>query len=120
MSIETDVCALLVGFPALAALVGTRVALNAVNEGTPLPYVIVSAQHAFTYTLNREISADQAAVTIECWGKSAAQAEAVANAAADAVLAAPLDTGATLLARVGGTDPENGLDASVLTVEWWA
>jgi hypothetical protein len=119
VSIETDVCALLSGHASVAALVNSRVALNAVNEGTPLPYVIVSAQHAFTFTLDSSISADQAAVTIECWGKSAAQAEAVGDAVADAILTAAPITGATLLARVGGVDPENGLDASVLTVEWW-
>ena len=120
MSIETDVCALLTSTPGVNALVAGRVALNAVNEATPLPYIIVSANHAFTFTLDKSISSDEAAVTIECWGKSAAQAEAVGDAVAAAVLLAPSDSCATLLARVGGVDPENGLDASVLTVEWWA
>ena len=120
MSIETDVCALLTGHAGVSALVAGRVALNAVNEGTPLPYIIVSANHAFTFTLDKSIDADQATVTVECWGKSAAQAEAVGDAAAAAVLLAPPLAGATLLARIGGVDPENGLDASVLTVEWWS
>jgi hypothetical protein len=120
MSIETDVLALLAGFPGVASLVAGRLALNAVNEGTLLPYIIVSANHSYTFTLDKTISADEAAVTIECWGKSAAQAEAVGDAVAAAILTAPLITGATVLARVGGVDPENGLDASVLTVEWWA
>jgi len=120
VSIETDVCALLTASPEVQALVAGRVALNAVNEGTTLPYIIVSANHAFTFTLDKSISADEAAVTIECWGRSAAQAEAVGDAVAIAILTAPLITGATVHARVGGVDPENGLDASVLTVEWWA
>jgi hypothetical protein len=120
VSIETDVCALLAGFPSLRPLVNGRIALNTVAEGTALPYIIVSANHAFTFTLDKTISSDEAAVTIECWGKSAAQVEAVADQVAAAILLAPPLSGATVLARVGGVDPENGLDASVLTVEWWA
>jgi Protein of unknown function (DUF3168) len=120
VSIETDVCSLLTGDPGVAALVAGRVALNAVNEGTPLPYIIVAANHAYTFTLDKTISSDEAAVNIECWGRSAAQAEAVGDAVAAAVLLAPPLSCATLLSRIGGVDPENGLDASVLTVEWWA
>jgi hypothetical protein len=120
MSAETDFRALLVAHPGLAALVGTRVAENAVPEGAQLPFVAFTSRHELTHNLLGEVMADQCLFTVQCWARSSAEAAAVAAQVLLAVQAADPARGAVVLSTEGGYDSELRLDASILSVEWWA
>ncbi len=120
MSAETDFRALLVAHPGLAALVGTRVAENAVPQGAALPYVAFTARHELTHNLLGEVMADQVAFTVQCWGANASEAAAVAAQVALAVQAAEPARGAVVISTDGAYDPQTGADASILSIEWWA
>lgn len=120
MSIESDFRALLVGHAPLAALVGSRVALNAVPDESATPLVVFAATHNRELGLDNTLLSDQASIEVQCWAETATQADAVADAVISAIATAPAAAGAVCLARSTTFDPELGLDAAVLTVEWWA
>ena len=119
MSAEADFRALLVAHAPLVALVGGAggVAQNAVEQGRAPPYVVFSAQHAPEYGLDNTLLADEVTFSVECWAADAGSADAVADEVATA-----LAIGARLVptARATGYDAETGLDATVLTIQWWA
>ena len=115
MSAETEFRAVLAGYAGLTALVSTRIAQNSIEQGAALPYVVFSSQQQPTHGLNNTLLATQVTFATECWADTAAAADAVA----DQVLAALAAQGVVHTARVSGFDPELGLDATVLTVEWW-
>lgn len=120
MSAETDLRAALVAESTLTALVGTRVVQNGVAEGTALPYVIFTSQHAFENNLLGQAMLDAVTFTIECWATGALAADAVADAVVLALTNhAPVANAACLTGRASGFDGSLGLDATVLTVEWW-
>lgn len=121
MSIETAFRSLLAGYAPLTALVSNaRIAQNAVPDGGALPCVVFSATHNRTLGLDNSLQADQAAISVQCWAETAVAADAVADAVTAAIATAPADAGAVVLDRAGTYDAELGLDATVLTVEWWA
>lgn len=120
MSVETDFRALLAGHAGTAALVGTRIALNAVPEGSAYPLVVFAAAHDRTLALNNALMFDQCQITVECWAATAAGADALADQVVAAVATAPAAAGAVVLSRSSTHDPELGLDGTVLGVEWWA
>lgn len=120
MSAETDLRALLAGHAGTAALVGDRIAHNAIRQGAPTPYVVFTATHDPIRNLLGDQLADQVAFAVQCWGGTAAQAEAVADAVTAGIAQAPVQRGAVVTTRASGFDDELGLDAVILTVEWWA
>lgn len=120
MSIETDFRALLAANAGVAALVGTRIALNAVPDNSGYPLIVFGATHNRTLGIDNTLLADQATLVVMCWGKTSAEAEAVADAVIAAVPTAPAAAGAVVLDRAGTFDEELGLDGVALTVEWWA
>lgn len=120
MSIETTFRALLAAHAPLAALVGTRIAQDVMAQGQPTPFVVFTATHDLQHNLLGEVLADACTLTVQCWGTTSAQAEAVADAAQAAVATAPGDAGATTTSRTAGYDEETDLHATVLAVEWWA
>lgn len=110
----------------LAALVGQRIALNAITVDAPAPYVVYTlATEGQGATLLGDPADDDLRYTItaECWAASAPDAGAVADQVAAAVHAADQAPGsnlcATVTARATGFDAETGLDACVLTIDWW-
>lgn len=111
----------LLAYPPLVVLVGDRVAQNGVELGVALPYIVFSAQHAPTMGLLDSVPMiNQVTFSLECWSASAVEADAVADAVLAALLSqAPPNAAATLLARGSGFDGDLGLDATVLSVEWW-
>jgi hypothetical protein len=117
MSIETDFRALLAAHSPLVALVGQGIALNAVQPDQPLPYIVYTAEHQIEHNLQGDVVDDTASLTVQCWGKTPAQAEAVADQVVLALDAAPLTSYAAVLTRATGFDPELQLDACLLTVE---
>ena len=120
MSIEADFRTLLAGYAPLGALVGTRIAMNSVPEGSTLPLVVFTSSHERTLGLDNSLLADTCTLAVQCWGQTAASAEAVADAVVAAVATAPAASGAVVTARETNFDPDLGLDATQLTVEWWA
>jgi hypothetical protein len=115
MSAESDFRAVLAAYAPLTALVGTRIAQNAVPQGATLPYVAFTASHAPEYGLDNTLHGDAVTFSIECWAESAAEADAVAVQ----VQAALLSEGVVCTAAGGTYDPEQGLDATALQAEWW-
>lgn len=120
MSVEADFRALLAGHAPLTALVSTRIALNAVPDQSALPLVVYAVSHNRTLGLDNSLLADQCAIAVQCWADTATQADAVADAVLGAVATAAASTGAVVTERSTTFDPDIGLDATLLTVEWWA
>lgn len=121
MSIESDFHALLAAWAPLTALVGTKgIAQEVVNAGSPVPYVVYTAEHQLEHNLLGDVVDDTAALTVQCWGRDPLQADQVANEVVLALESAPLLSYAIVLNRQSGFDPELDLHATVLTVEWTA
>jgi hypothetical protein len=122
VSVETAFRAALLADAGLTALVGTRVAENAVPQGTALPYVVFSARHEPQHGLDSDVQAEQCSIEVQCWGATAASAHAVADAvtaAVDAFDAASTQAAAAVVSRASGYDADLALDADVLMVDWW-
>ena len=120
-SAEDDFRAALVAHAPLVALVGDRVEQNGVELGTALPYVVYTTTHTPTLTLLGEVAIDEVAFQCECWSTTAMGADIVADAVIAALVAhAPLINAATMLSRGTGFDGDLGLDATVLTISWYA
>lgn len=121
MSVETDFRAALVAHAALTALVGTRIAQNAVPQGSSYPLVVFTVLHQRELSLFNEQHADAATISVQCWAETSASAAAVADAV-EAALAADATAQAadcTVTLRETAFDPELGLDAEQLSIEWW-
>jgi hypothetical protein len=120
MSAETDLRALLAGHAGVSALVGSNIAHNAIKAQTPPPYVVFTCAHSPLLTIGAGALADQCLFSIQCWGKTAANAEAVADAVQAALATAPAARGVAITSRASGYDEELGFDATIFSVEWWA
>ena len=119
MSIETDFRALLAGHAPLAALVSTRIALNAVPEGASFPLVVFATSHDRQNGLDGTLLYDNCSIAVQCWADTAAIADAVADAVLAAVATAPSARSATVSDRGTTFDPDLGADGVTLTVSWW-
>lgn len=119
MSIETDFRATLVAHAPLVALIGPRLALNALPDAVGLPALVYGVRHDRTSGLDGTLLADQAGIVVQCWGDTAASAQAVADAVVAAVSTAPAAAGAVVNDRSDTFDADLGIDGVVLTVEWW-
>ena len=121
MSIEDDFRAALVAHAPLVAVVGDNIEQNGVDTDTPVPYVVFTTSHDITSGLDGTPLVDQATISVECWGASALEADQVADLVVAALVAhAPPANCATLTGRATGYDGDIGLDATVLSLEWWS
>lgn len=120
MSIESDFRALLAGDAGVSALVGNRIAQNAVPAGSQMPLIVFGAAHERSLGIDNTLLADRAQIIAQCWAETSAQADAVADAVIAAVALAPADAGAVVLDRSSSFDAEQDLHATELSVEWWA
>lgn len=121
MSAETSFRAALAARAQLTALVGTRIALNAVPEDEPMPLVVFGARHDPERSLDGTLIVDQVTFTVQCWGRTAAEAAQVADeveAAINAHDAASTNVCTWVESRADGHDGDLGLDAQILTVMW--
>lgn len=118
MSIEPDLLACLQGFAPLATRVADAIAQNAIPETAAAPYVVATFEHALEHNLLNEVVDDTATVTVECYGKSATEADEVADLVQAALSLAPATHYVSVEGRRNGYDPETQLDVTVLTVEW--
>jgi hypothetical protein len=78
MSAETSFAALLSAHAPLTALVGTRIAQNAVPQDEPMPLVIFAASHDLTLGLDDTMLADEVTFITQSWAADAVSAAAVA------------------------------------------
>lgn len=115
MSAESDLQALLEGAAGVTALVGDRIAQNAIDQGQDAPYIVYTSQHTPEYGLSNAVLANNVQFRIECWAGTAAEADEIA----DAVRAALLADGVVCTSRVTGHSPETQLDATILVADWW-
>lgn len=119
MSIESDFRALLAGYSALTALVGTRIAQSAVDNAPDLPCVVFDCAQTPVDSIDVPRLTMRGLIAVQCWAMTAAAAGQVA----DAVVAA-VDTATTHAARLTERsttfDPELGADGVTLVVDWWA
>lgn len=118
MSIEADFRAQAVAHAPLVSLVGQRVALNAVPQGSTLPLVAYTVRHDPQYTLDGTLVADVAAIEAQCWAQTSVQAEAVADALSTGVAHVNAVRSCTLISRATGYDSETDLHACVIVFEW--
>lgn len=119
MSIEADFRAQLAGYAPLTALVSTRIALNALLDSAGMPCVVFGLVITPIIDAGLVKLAERAAITVQCWGETAASAQAVADSAVAAVAAAPISHAAQLVDRSTAYDEELGLDGVLLTFDWW-
>ena len=117
MSAEADMVAMLRADYGVQLLVGGRVFLNAADESTPAPYVVVTASHTPTYGLSGALLVDLVSFTLACWGSSADQAELVGDAVQSLIDNASPVLELQVKLRSGGFDGQTTMDVSVLTVE---
>lgn len=120
MSTEIEFRALLADDPALSALVGNRIALNATPELSQFPVVVFTSMHDRWGTLGDANAEDQVTLLVQCWDETAAGADAVADAVEAAISTAPAGRCAAVTNRASTFDADMGLDGVSLTVEWWA
>lgn len=114
MSAETELRALLTADASLTALVGNRIAQNAVPQDEDYPLVVFTSAHAPSLSTFGTVLADEVTFSIQCWAVDSIVADAVADAAT-AALAARAD----VLGREAAYEEEMNLHATVLTVQWW-
>lgn len=116
MSVESDFRALLAGHAGLTALVGTRIALNAVPQDSDYPLVVFAAQQRREYGIDNTLHGIEVTFSVQCYAETAAGAEAVA-----AQVRAAVATDADYLVLDDSTayDDELSLDAVLLTVQTW-
>ncbi len=120
MSIESDFRATLAAHAPLVALVGHRIAQDAIGEGAAGSLVVFSSRHDRTLGLDNTVLADACTLDVQCWAATGALAAEVADAVTAAVATAPAAAGAVVTGRATTHDTELGLDGVQLTVEWWA
>ena len=118
MSIETDIRNLLAGYGGLTALVGTRIAQDAVPDESAYPLVVFAVRRDAITDIGGARLVDQCSVSLQCWAETGVAA-AVADQVAAAMATAPVSAGAIVIDRSTTFDPEMGLDGVLLTFQWW-
>lgn len=117
MSAESSFYALLMATPAVTALVAGRISADRIEQGTARPFVVFTRSQTDPLQM-LDGTVPQSWVTLEvmCW----ADTRVAANAVADAVTAAILNTQThQVTGRNSAFDGELDLEASVLTIQWW-
>jgi hypothetical protein len=118
MSAETALRALLVADGSVAALVGTRVSADRIEQGAALPFVVFarSASSPVT-TLAGVVLITMSSLDVQCWADTRAGADALADAVTAAVRGV---IGQSVPGRSGVYDADLDLHGTVLNVNWWA
>lgn len=116
MSIETDFRALLAGHVGLTALVGTRIATNAVPQDSAVPLVVFTGTHQPEFGLSNVVHGEQVTFSVQCWGDTSAAAEAVATQVKAAVAT---DADYLVVGEATAFDDTLDLHAVELSVDIW-
>lgn len=117
MSAETDLRALLLADPAVAALVGTRVAAYVMPADAPMPFVVFGRTGtANVECLDGESLGAACAFELQIWAPDRATTTQVADAVEAALRASPL---VDVQARSGGFDEELGKEMETIALTLW-
>lgn len=119
MSAEQQFRAALTDYAPLVALVGDRIAANAIPEGGGVPCVAYVVRAEAVDTLLGVGDDLQATVAVQCWARNPADARALADLVRAAIDAAPAARCAYVANDSTVFDEEAGLDGVQLEVEWW-
>lgn len=116
MSYEADLRAVLVADAALTAAVpAARIAIDQVEQGLARPYIAFSAQQGTPeFGLDNTLLADTLLIDIQCIGSTRANAIAVRELVKTALLAGGVPWSATS----AGYDPDNDIEAEIVSVNW--
>jgi hypothetical protein len=114
MSIETDIRAALLTDTALTALIGQKLALNAMDQDAAPPYIVFSCRIDRELGMDNTVLGQDATLEFQCWGRSAEQADAVSAALIDALRS---KTEAEPLSRSTGYDADMGFDAAIVSAQ---
>jgi hypothetical protein len=114
MSIETEHRAALLTYGPLAALLpdGRQIAISAINEGVPTPYVVLTARQSLELGLSGSVLGDDLSIEYQCWAQTALQASELAAVLIDAIRD---KTEARPLSLAIGYDEETQRDCVVVT-----
>lgn len=118
MSAEADFRAILAAHAGLTALVGTRIAQNAVPADPAFPLVVFTARHNRELGLDNSLLADDVTFDVQCWATRALDARAVADQLIAACATAPPARCCVVVDDSSAFDPDLQLDGVALTVEW--
>jgi hypothetical protein len=110
-----DMIAMLAAAPALQGL--DVIILNAADEKSIAPYVVVTATIDREHFLSGDVAADHVTFTISCWAHDADEAELIADAI-EQVFATDTDD-LDVLDRRGGFDQATTMDVAILTADRW-
>lgn len=128
MSVETDLYALLTADAgvqaALAASlaaagdeIGDRFAADRIEQDTTRPFAVFTRTSTEKQEgLDGTVFAERVVLELQVWADKRLDADALA----DVCQAALDEAGHSVTGRASGFDGELGLEATVLTVEWWA
>lgn len=116
MSSETELYAALSASVALAAIVSTKIYPDAIPEDkTPPAVVYQRASTEPVITISGQMLAETARFAVTSWSATREQADN----AADAIVAALAVADHKPAGRSAGIDPETGLFATTIDVDWW-
>lgn len=116
---EAQVRAMLTAHAPLTAVVGTRIAVNAVPEGSGYPCVVFAARVESQLTLSGDLDELEGSASIQCWAGDPAGARTLADHVRDAVDAVDPQYGAVVQSEMTIFDADLGLDGVQLEVQWW-
>lgn len=117
MSTHTDLRALLLADPVIASLIGTRISADRVEQAFVRPFVVYRrAARVREKTLNGTVVSDLHTFDVQVWADTRASCQAVAEAIQRVIEAANHDASNS----EDISDPDLGLQAESITVEWWA
>ena len=116
MSHDTDFRAVLIANAGLTALVGARIAVNAVPQGSVYPLVVFVSSDNREYGLDNTLHGTEVTYDVQCYGKNTAEAAAVADEVEEAIAASSMYV---VTSRASAFDEELDLDAETLTVSRW-
>lgn len=117
MSAESELRTVLAGYaPLLAQVPAARICVDAVPQGLTRPYIAFSKQGGQDEVgLDNTLLAAVSTIDIQCIGTDRTNAIAVRDLVRDALRAAGMPSDR----NSAGYDPENDLEAEIVTVDWF-
>ena len=118
MSAETALRALLVADGTTAALVGARVSADRMEQGAVRPFVVFARTASLPVTtIGGVVLKTQASIDVQCWAKTRAGADALADAVTTAIRGVVRQT---VPGRSAVYDTDLDAHGTILNVNWWA
>ncbi len=117
MSAETALRALLVADGPTAALVGTRVSADRIEQGAVRPFVVFARTSSLPITtIGGVVLRTMVSLDVQCWADTRAGADALGDAVTTAVRGV---ISQTVPGRSAVYDSDLDLHGTVLNVNWW-